>query len=211
MKIAIIGTGSVGRALGAGWAQKGHAVIFGSRHPDEEKVRQLLEMAGANARAALPEAAAAEAEVVVLAVPGTAVATTIPTLGDLSGKILVDATNPIAPGLQLAVGHITSGAEQVAALASGAHVVKAFNTTGAENMADPIYQGEPITMFICGDDMAAKTAVSQLAQDLGFDVADVGDLSKARLLEPMALVWISLAMPQGMGRNIAFKLVKRGD
>ncbi|GIK56575.1 MAG: NAD(P)-binding domain-containing protein [Chloroflexi bacterium] len=209
MKIAIIGTGNVGQALGAGWSQKGHTVIFGSRHPNEEKVRHILDMAGGNARAALPEAAAAEAEVVVLAVPGTAVLTTIPTLGNLSGKILVDATNPIAPGLQLAVGHTTSGAEQVAALAAGARVVKAFNTTGAENMANPIYQGEPITMFICGDEVAAKTAVTQLAQDLGFDVADVGGLDKARLLEPMALVWISLAMPQGMGRHIAFKLVRR--
>ncbi len=209
MKIAIIGTGNVGQALGAGWAQKGHVVIFGSRHPNEEKVRRILDVVGGNARAALPEAAVAEAEVVVLAVPGTAVLTTIPTLGDLSGKILVDATNPIAPGLQLAVGQTTSGAEQVAALVPGAHVVKAFNTTGAENMANPIYHGEPITMFICGDEAAAKTAVTQLAQDLGFDVADVGGLDKARLLEPMALVWVSLAMPQGMGRHIAFKLVRR--
>lgn len=209
MKIAIIGTGNVGQALGTGWAQKGHAVIFGSRHPNEEKVRHILKVAGGNARAALPEAAAAEAEVVVLAVPGTAVLTTIPTLGDLSGKILVDATNPIAPGLQLAVGHTTSGAEQAAALAPSVRVVKAFNTTGAENMANPIYHGEPITMFICGDEAAAKTVVTQLAQDLGFDVADVGGLDKARLLEPMALVWISLAMPQGMGRHIAFKLVRR--
>lgn len=209
MKIAIIGTGNVGRALGTGWAQKGHTVIFGSRHPDEEKVRQILTAAGKNARAALPNVAAAEAEVVVLAVPGTAVAATIPTLGNLSGKILIDATNPIAPGLQLSVGHTTSGAEQVAALAAGAHVVKAFNTTGAENMANPLYQGEPITVFICGDDVAAKAAVSQLAQDLGFAVADVGGLDKARLLEPMALVWISLAMPQGLGRDIAFKLVHR--
>jgi len=87
--------------------------------------------------------------------------------------------------------------------------VKAFNTTGANNMADPIYHGEATTMFICGDDVAAKTAVTQLAQELGFDVADVGNLSKARLLEPLALVWISLAMQQGLGRNIAFKLVRR--
>ncbi len=209
MRIAIIGTGNVGRALGDGWARKGHTIIFGSRHPDEQKAQQLLTTIGMHGRVALPDVAVAEAEVVVLAVPGTAVASTIPTLGNLTGKILIDATNPIAPGLQLAVGHTTSGAEQVAALAPGAHVVKAFNTTGAENMANPIYHGEPVTMFICGDDAAAKTAVTQLAQDLGFDVADVGGLNKARLLEPLALVWISLAIQQGMGRHIAFKLVHR--
>jgi hypothetical protein len=209
MKIAIIGTGNVGQALGIGWAQKGHSLLFGSRHPEEEKVQQLLAAAGANARAMLPAAAVAEAEIVVLAIPGTAVRNTISTLGDLSGKIIVDATNPIAPGLQLAVGHTSSGAEQIAALAPGAQVVKAFNTTGAENMANPLYHGEPITMFICGNEAAAKTAVTHLAQDLGFEVADVGDLSKARLLEPMALVWITLAIQQGMGRHIAFKLVHR--
>jgi len=209
MKIAIIGTGNVGRALGTGWAQKGHSVIFGSRQPDNEKVQQIVAAAGENAQASLPDMAVVAADVVVLAVPGTAVASTIPTLGNLAGKILVDATNPIAPGFQLAVSNNTSGAEQVAALAPGAHVVKAFNTTGAENMANPLYNGEPITMFICGDEAAAKTAVTGLAQELGFDVADVGDLSKARLLEPMALVWINLAIAQGQGRNIAFKLVRR--
>lgn len=209
MKIAVIGTGSVGRALGSGWARKGHQVLFGTRQPESEKVQALLAAAGGQTRAARPAAAAAGAEVIVLAVPYTAVAETVSSLGDVSGKILVDATNPIAPGLQLAVGATTSGAEEVAALAPGARVVKAFNTTGAENMADPVYHGEATTMFICGDDAGAKTAVARLAQDLGFQVADVGDLSKARLLEPLALVWISLAMQQGWGRNIAFKLVQR--
>lgn len=209
MKIAVVGTGSVGRALGVGWASRGHQVIFGSRRPSHEEVQAIVVAAGGNARAALPSEAATAAEVIVLAVPYTAVAGTVQALGDLTGKIVVDATNPIAPGFQLAVGTNTSGAEEVAKLAGGAQVVKAFNTTGAENMADPIYQGEPMTMFICGDAAEAKKTVAQLAQDLGFDVADVGDLSKARLLEPMALVWISLAIGQGLGRQIAFKLVKR--
>jgi NADPH-dependent F420 reductase len=209
MKIAVIGTGSVGQALGVSWAKKGHDVIFGSRQPDSEKVRAILSEAGKKARAVLPEAAVAEAEVVVLAVPYTAVRETVSSLGELSGKVLVDATNPIAPGLQLAVGTTTSGGEQLAAMAPRARVVKAFNTTGAENMANPIYHGESITMFICGDDAAAKTAVTQLAQDLGFAVADVGDITKCRFLEPMALVWITLAVQRGLGRDIAFKLVHR--
>ena len=209
MNIAVIGTGSVGRALGVSWNRKGHRVIFGSRRPSSEEVQTIVTEAGANARAALLPEAAAAAEVVVLAVPYTAVTGTVPSLGNLSGKIVVDATNPIAPGLQLAVGKTTSGAEELAKIAVGARVVKAFNTTGAENMADPIYQGKPMTMFICGDEAVAKTIVTKLAQDLGFEVADVGDLSKARFLEPMAFVWISLAIGQGMGRQIGFKLVKR--
>jgi hypothetical protein len=88
-------------------------------------------------------------------------------------------------------------------------VVKAFNTTGWENMADPIYHGEPTTMFICGDDAEAKAVVSDLATDLGFDVADTGPLSTARYLEPLAMVWIHLAIGQKQGRQIAFKIVKR--
>jgi hypothetical protein len=87
--------------------------------------------------------------------------------------------------------------------------VKAFNTTGAENMLDPLYAGDAITMFICGDDPDAKATVTKLAEALGFEVADVGGLETARLIEPLALVWINLAIKQGLGRNIAFKLVRR--
>jgi predicted dinucleotide-binding enzyme len=107
------------------------------------------------------------------------------------------------------VGHTTSGAEQVAAWAMSRRVVKAFNTTGAENMADPIYQSQPITMFICGDDNEAKAAVARLAEELGFEVADTGKLAMARYLEPLAMVWINLAIVQKQGRNMAFKLVRR--
>jgi len=207
MHIAIIGTGTVGSTLGAAWIRCGHTVTFGTRDPQADKVRSLLDSTGAGA--ATPAAAAAAAEVVVLATPWDVTLTVTQTLGDLTGKVLVDATNPIASGLQLAVGTTTSGAEQVAAQAPGARVVKAFNTTGAENMADPIYHGEPISLFICGDEADAKSTVARLAADLGFDVVDVGPLHTARFLEPMALVWIQLALVQGTGRNIAFKLVRR--
>ncbi|MBL8056869.1 MAG: hypothetical protein JNK29_09240 [Anaerolineales bacterium] len=128
---------------------------------------------------------------------------------DLAGRVLVDATNPLAPGLQLALGHTTSGAEQVAAWAPGARVVKAFNTPGVENMADPHYAGQAATMLICGDDASAKAVVAGLAEALGFDVADLGGLPQARLLEPLALIWIQLAIGQKQGRGIAFRLLRR--
>jgi predicted dinucleotide-binding enzyme len=205
MNIAIIGAGNVGRALGMRWAEAGHAVTFGTRDPDAEKARELAALAGV--AVATPGVAAAAAEIIVLATPWPVTYTVVEGLGDLTGKILVDATNPIAPGLQLDVGQTTSGAEEIAKRAPGARVVKAFNTTGYNNMLDPVYGGESTTLFIAGDDGAAKATVAELAETLGFDVADVGGLSTARFLEPLALAWISLAMSQG--REIAFKLVRR--
>jgi 8-hydroxy-5-deazaflavin:NADPH oxidoreductase len=209
MKIAIIGTGNVGGTLGSRWAQNGHQVVFGTRSPAGEKVQKLLESAGENASAGNVDAAVTGADVVVIAVPWRVAQTTIESAGDLKGKIVVDCTNPVAPGLQLALGTTTSGGEQVAEWAKGARVVKAFNTTGWENMADPVYDGERTLMLICGDDTNAKATVTELTESLGFEVVDLGPLETARLLEPFALVWIRLAVAQGLGRNFAFRLVKR--
>lgn len=209
MKIAIIGAGNVGRALGTNWASKGHEIIFGSRNPHSEKIREVLAAAGSNASAAGIAEAGAAAEVIVLATPWNSAEQVVESLGDLTTKIVVDAINPIGPGFQLAVGGATSGAEQIAGWAKGARVVKAFNTTGWETMADPLYLGQPATMFICGDDAQAKTVVTKLAEDLGFEVADTGPLSTARYVESLAMVWIHLAIVQKQGRQIAFKIVKR--
>lgn len=209
MKIAVIGTGRVGGTLGLRWAQHGHQVIFGTRDPNSEKVRKLLDSAGENARAGSVPEAAADATVVVIAVPWSVTQATIEAAGDLTGKIVVDCTNPIAPGLQLALGTTTSGGEQVSEWARGARVIKAFNTTGWENMADPVYDGAPTFMPICGDDASAKAIVTRLTEALGFEVVDLGPLDASRLLEPFALVWIRLAVVQGFGRDFAFRLVRR--
>ena len=209
MKIAVIGTGNVGGTLGSRWAKKGHQVVFGTRKPESDRVHKLLESAGENARAEKVGEATAGADVIVVAVPWNATQATLAAAGDLTGKIVVDCTNPIIPGLQLALGTTTSGGEQVAEWAKGAHVVKAFNSTGWENMADPIYDGEPTLMLICGDDTEAKTVVTKLTESLGFQVVDLGPLDTCRLLEPFALVWIRLAVVQGFGRDIALRLVKR--
>lgn len=206
MKITILGTGSVGKALGVRWTSKGHTILFGSREPGSEKVRHLLaEIPGSTAVSLA--AAAGEAEVIILATPWTAIENVLAAVPSWDGKILVDATNPIAPGLQLAVGGTTSGAELIAQRAPGAHVVKAYNTTGNNNMLDPVYGGVPTTMLICGDNPASKAVVSRLTEDLGFDCVDAGPLAIARFLEPMALLWISLS--RQYGREIAFRLVKR--
>lgn len=208
MKIAILGTGSVGQALGEGWARHGHQIVFGTRDPESEKVQDLLEKLGGAATAVLTAEAPDQTDIIILATPWSAAESVVRSVANWEGKILVDATNPIGPGFQLTVGHTTSAGELVASWAAGARVVKCFNTTGAENMRNGRVNGEPTTMFLCGDDQAAKTAVSELAESLGFQPADVGDLSKARYLEPLAMVWINLAIRQGMGRNLAFRLVQ---
>lgn len=208
MNITIIGGGSVGGTLARGWAKRRHAITFGARDPGSDALAPVLKETGATAK---PIAEAARgAEVVVLATPWGATLDLVKSL-DLAGKVVVDATNPLLPNLAgLAVSGDTSGAEEIQKAAPGARVVKCFNTTGANNYLAPAYPGATAAMFYCGDDPEAKAKVRSLGTDLGFDMVDAGPLSRARLLEPLALLWITLAYPQGMGREIAFGLLRRG-
>ena len=210
MKIGIIGAGNIGGTLGRAWAAKGHEVVFGVRDPRGPKVQELVKATAGTARAATPAEAAAHGEVVLLATPWAAAQAALRGAGDLTGKILVDATNPLRPDLSgLTLGHTTSAAEEVARWAPGAKVVKAFNTIGAQHMANPRFGTQSASMLICGDDAAAKKAVLALAEVLGFDPVDAGPLTQARLLEPLAMLWISLAYAYGHGPDIAFKLLRR--
>ncbi len=209
MKIAIIGAGNVGSSLGKGWAARGHEVVFGVRDSRDAKVQEVVEATGGKARATSVKDAAA-AEVVVLATPWVATQEALRAAGDVRGKIVVDATNPLKPDLSgLALGHTTSAGEEVARWATGAKVVKAFNTIGAQHMASPRFGGQSASMFICGDDAGAKKTVATLAEALGFDPVDTGPLTQARLLEPLAMLWISMALLYGQGPDIAFKLLRR--
>ncbi|MDX1530713.1 MAG: NADPH-dependent F420 reductase [Rhodothermales bacterium] len=210
MHIAIIGTGNVGSALGKRWGAAGHAVTYGSRHPDSEDTQALVRDTGPKASAASPEEAVQHADAVLLATPWHATENAVKGLGDLGGKVLIDATNPLAPDLGgLVVGHDTSGAEEVARWAKGARVVTAFNSTAASNMADADYGGPRPAMFIAGDDAEAKRAVSDLAEAIGFEAIDSGPLKQARYLEPLAMLYITQAYVQGAGPNIAFALLRR--
>lgn len=209
MQIAIIGTGQVGGTLGTRWAQNGRRVIFGVRNIQTDRVKTLLNIAGKNASAASVADAIAVCDILALATPWAAAEGIVKNNPALSGKILIDCTNPIAAGLKLALGQSTSGAEQLAEWARGARVVKAFNTTGFENMADPKYGSRKVAMFICGDNNAANATVADLAEELGFDVCVTGPLYHARYLEPLAMLWIDMAMKQGQGRNFGFAIVRR--
>lgn len=212
MRIAVIGAGNVGGALGKLWAAKGHEIMFGVPDPKSGKLAALLASIGGRARAASVAEAASFAEIVVLATPWSAAEAAIRSLdGRLAGKILVDCTNPLAPDLSgLVIGTDDSAGEQVARWARGARVVKAFNTIGAANFADPVFAGQAASMFVAGDDAAAKSMVSGLAAELGFEPVDVGPLLAARWLEPLAMLWIHLAVKQGLGpARHAFKLLRR--
>jgi predicted dinucleotide-binding enzyme len=210
MKIAIIGIGNVGGTLGPAWAKAGHEVIYGVRDPNSEKVKTLLNISQGNAQAVSVAEAAAGADIIVFATPWSATQEAVAAAGNLSGKLVVDCTNPIAPDLKgLSIGTTTSAGEQVAQWAEGATVVKAFNTTGSGNMVDPRYGSQSVTMFICGNDPEARETVAQLAKDMGFEPCITGPLYHARYFEPMAMLWVDMAYLQGRGPEFAYKIVSR--
>jgi hypothetical protein len=213
MKLAITGAGNVGGALGTAWAQKaGHEVFFGVRDPTSEKTQSLLRALGGKARAGSPAETAAFADIIVLSTPWPATEAAIRSMGSLKGKIILDATNPLAmgpDGLGLEIGHSISGGEKVQGWAVGASVYKTLNSTGFGGMAEPIFNGVKSVMFVAGDDDAHKPKVIDLVGQLGFDAVDAGPLRAARLLEAHAMLWIHLALVRGLGRDWAFALVRR--
>ena len=213
MKLGIIGAGNVGGTLGTAWAQKaGHEIFFGVRDPKSDKMQALLGRLTGKARAGSAAEAAAFGDMIVLTTPWPQAEAAIRSMGDLDGKILLDATNPLAmgpDGLGLEIGHSISAGEKVQGWAKGASVFKTLNTTGFGNMAEPIYHGAKSVMFVAGDDDANKPKVIALVGELGFDVIDAGPLRNARLLEAHAMLWIELALKRGLGRDWAFARLKR--
>lgn len=208
MTISILGAGNVGMALASAFTRRGETVVLGV--PDPAKYAAAVTALGERARLTTTAEAIAASDLVILAVPYAAVAAIAQGVNDWQGKVLVDATNPLAPGLNgLLLGTTTSGAEEVARLARGARVVKGFNTTGAENMADASYPGGAPVMPVCGDDAEARQRVMTLATMIGFEAVDMGPLAAARFVEPFAMTWIHLAFRQGVGRNFAFGMLRR--
>lgn len=204
MKIAVIGAGRVGGTLGRRFAEAGHDVTFGVRDVEAETNAELR---GERQSVALVADAAEGADVVLFATPWAATESAVTSAGDLSGKIVLDATNPIGPGFVLTHGHTDSGAEQVSRWAKGAAVAKVFNTTGFGNMENPAAGDNVSAMFVSGDDENAVAAAMQLSSDIGFETYHLGGLKTARLLEPFAMVWITMSMK--VGRDFIFSLVRR--
>ncbi len=206
MKITVVGAGNVGRALADGWRKAGHDVAVAVRDPGNAKAKAL---AAEGLRVIAMTEAVKGAEVVMLAVPWPEIENVVRELGPLAGTIVVDATNPLTKTLDLALGFNDSAGETVARLAKGARVVKAFNTTGAENMTNAGRFPVKPMMPVASDDAQAKQTVRKLADDLGFESMDAGPLKASRLLEPMAVLWISHAYAGGAGTSFAYALTRR--
>jgi predicted dinucleotide-binding enzyme len=170
----------------------------------------LVERAGANASVAVLADAVRDAEVVLLATPYAAAPELLASLGDLAGRVLIDCSNPLKPDLSgLVVEGGDSAAERIAGWARGGRVVKAFNVASTATMAQPRYDGQPASMFYCGDDRDAKTCVRQLIADLDFEPVDAGPLRCARYLESLAMLYIHLAVREGWGAHCAFRMMRR--
>jgi len=192
MKVAIIGEGNVGKALGLGLRRAGHEIKFGHRDP-KEPVREAAEWADA----------------IILAVPYHAVRDAAKEIGSAAdGKVLIDVTNALDQNGNLAVGFTTSAAEELQKLLPKSRVVKAFNTVFSQNQSTGRVGEEQLTAFIAGNDKMAKQAVIELSRDIGFEPVDVGPLKSARYLEPMAIMIIELGYNLKMGTKIGFKLAK---
>lgn len=212
MKVGIIGSGGVAQALGDGFVKHGHEVMLGTREP-----AKLADWVARNpaAQTGTVASAAEFGELVVLAVKGTAAAEALRAAGsrNLSDKPVIDATNPIAdvPPVNGVLKFFTnfdeSLMEQLQREFPAAHFVKAFNSVGSGLMVNPRLEGGRPTMFICGNDDAAKKTVNTILDQFGWEAADMGKAEAARAIEPLCILW---CIP-GFLRNEwthAFKLLR---
>jgi 8-hydroxy-5-deazaflavin:NADPH oxidoreductase len=203
MKIAIIGTGNVGGALATQWSKAGHHLYLGVRDTENFKGKELLR--NLNTSVHTIEEAAKLSEIILVASPPQFAETLPQDFGNITGKIIIDATNSIRtkPHNYLTAYHAFVNL-------TDAELVKCFNSTGFENMKNPNYGDVKLDMFMAGDSEKAKIVAVQLSKDAGFENCyDFGGSDKVELLEKFALSWINLAIFQGMGRDIGFKLVAR--
>jgi len=214
MKIGILGTGDVGKALGNGCLALGYEVKMGARETVNPKALAWAETAGGKASTGTFADAAEFGEIVFLCTLGAANKSALALAGPerLKGKILIDATNPLDFSAGFPPSLVTpkegSGGAEAQAAAPGALVVKAFNTVGNADMWKPNFAGGPPDMFICGNDEAAKKRVSQLCQDFGWGVIDIGAIQTAHYLEAMCLVWVLHSARTGRW-NHAFKMLEK--
>jgi predicted dinucleotide-binding enzyme len=212
MKIGILGSGTVGKTLGAGFLKHGHEAMLGSRDPQKPEVRQWLQ-ANPAGNVGTFEQAARFGELVVLSTVGSAAEEAISLAGaNFANKTVMDTTNPIAAAppvggiLAYTTGPNESLGERIQAALPQAHVVKAFNSVGAAQMVNPTFrQGTP-TMFICGDNADAKRAVGGIIQQFGWEPYDCGGMIAARAIEPLCMLWCSRGFQHNQW-NHAFKLL----
>lgn len=223
MKIGIIGSGDVGRRLADGLLELGHQVKLGTRDTSKKEVREWIDRhrkkGGKESENAsigtFAEAASFGDDLIVLSTSWSGISNAIEMAGpsNMTNKVIIDTTNPLdfSQGLppQMAVGHTDSAAEIIQRLLPGAKVVKSFNIVGNPHMVHPDFPGGPPTMFICGNDEQAKRMITEsILTPFGWEVIDIGGLEGARLLEPLAMLWITHYFRTGTGDH-AFKLLRK--
>ena len=213
MRVGVLGTGQVGKALARGFASRGHEVKIGSR--DADKAQAAAEEVGGGVTGGSFADAAASCELAVLATlwSGTQSALEMAGPGNLAGKIVIDATNPLVfredGPPELALGHTDSGGEQVQRWLPDARVVKAFNIVGNPYMVDPEFPDGVPDMFIAGDDADAKATVTEILESFGWPGSiDLGGIDGARYLEPMCIAWVRYGAARGAWDH-AFKMLRR--
>ncbi|AZP15277.1 NADP oxidoreductase [Streptomyces aquilus] len=198
MRIGVLGTGNMADALATHWVRAGHEVVIGGR--DARRAQRLATRIGGGARSAGLRAAADSAEVVLAALPFGAGADVVRGVhGALEGKVLLDCSNPVGPGFRLLTDGGPSAAQQLAAAAPGAHVVKAFNLCHEDvwRMRPPVFDGRPLAVPVCGDDETALARVRELVRDVGCEAVAGGGLERAGLLEATAALFIALWVGEG--------------
>jgi predicted dinucleotide-binding enzyme len=214
MKIGMLGSGVVGQSLGSGFISIGHEVMMGSRHPGKDEIKAWKARAGKMASAGTLAEAAAFGDMAVLATQWSGTKNAIRLAGParLARKVVMDVTNPLLFRPKalptLAVGGGDSAGETVQRWLPKAKVVKAFNQVNHAHMVRPLFPGGPPDMFICGDDDGAKKLVAGFCSEFGWGVIDMGGIEAARLLEPLALIYIQNAIRTG-NWNCAFKLLRK--
>ena len=213
MKIGILGSGDVGRTLGAGLATRGHDVKVGTRSPEKEAIRDWGTKSGPRTSVGTFADAASFGELAIVATrwDGTENALKLAGPSNLEGKVVIDATNPLTMNggeLGLALGFSDSGGEQVQRWLPGAKVVKVYNTVGHAHMVDPKFPGGQPDMFLCGDDDDAKKTVGEITRSFGWGVIDCGGIDKSRLLEPLCILWVDYGIKTGTW-NHAYKLLRK--
>lgn len=215
MNIGILGSGEVGQKLGGGFIELGHRVKIGTRDPNQEKIKEWIKKSGDSASAGTFSQSASYGQLIVVATSwnGTLEAIRMCDPKDLVDKTVIDVTNPLdfsAEGLpKLAVGYTDSAGEIIQRLLPEANVVKAFNTVGNPHMVHPEFPNGPPTMFICGNnDNAKKTVINEFLTKFGWESIDIGGIEGSRLLEPMAMLWITHYFQTNSG-NHAFKLLHK--
>jgi 8-hydroxy-5-deazaflavin:NADPH oxidoreductase len=211
MNIAFIGIGQVGSALAGNLVALNHTVTIAARDSNSESVKTALAKYP-KLQVASPPDAIVSAEVIFLATPFSANQTALAEAGDLSGKIIVDCTNPVGPNLTHGLNNEQSGGEFVQNLVPNAKVVKAFTIYGFENFENNTYPGygelKP-AMLIAGNDTTAKQIISTLCVEMGWDSVDTGKLSASLHLEHMTLLWIKMARVQGLGAGFVWAKLQR--